>query len=439
MTALFQRRGVTRPSPPIGRVRSAAAGLLTLLGSLWCTTSVHASEPSVAFTPKERALILTLSPIVPAGKDTTNRADQNAHAIALGKSLFFDTRLSGDGRFSCASCHDPALGWTDGKAVAVANGIGPRNTQSLWNVASNRWFFWDGRADSLWSQALKPIERDLELNGSRLQVAHLVASDASLRASYEKVFGTLPDLADKNRFPPTGGPQATDEMRQTRWWQMDGDDRQTISSVFANVGKAIAAFEGTLVTAPAPFDAFVADLRAGKTQSQAMSPSAQRGLQVFVGRGNCVLCHSGALFTNLEFHDIRVPRRPTDVPDDGRRVAMTSLAEDEFVSPGPHSDDPVGRRAQQLFYLDAEAGSRGHFKTPSLRNVALTAPYMHAGQLATLRDVVQHYNKLENAAEPADPAHVESLIKPLNLSDAEVDDIVAFLEALTSETTTTIK
>jgi cytochrome c peroxidase len=341
-------------------------------------------------------------------------------------------RLSADGRFSCASCHDPTRNWSDGKPVAIASGQGTRNTPSLWNVASNRWFFWDGRADSLWSQALKPIERDVELNGSRLQVAHTVAGDAKLRTAYQKVFGPLPDLSDASRFPATGGPQANDEARQMHWWQMDGDDRQAVSIVFANVGKAIAAFEATLVTGPTHFDRFAADLRAGKLQSTALTPSAQRGLQVFVGRGNCVLCHSGPLFTNLEFHDIRLPRRESDALDAGRLIAMTSLAEDEFVAPGPYSDDITGRRAQQLFYLDAQAGSRGHFKTPSLRNVALTAPYMHAGQYATLRDVVQHYNKLEDAAEPADANHVESLIKPLGLSDSEVGDVVAFLESLTS-------
>jgi cytochrome c peroxidase len=178
----------------------------------------------------------------------------------------------------------------------------------------------------------------------------------------------------------------------------------------------------------------VEDLRAGRA-SGALSLSAKRGLQVFIGKGNCVLCHSGPLFTNLEFHDIRVPRSPAQPPDDGRLIAMTSLAEDEFVTPGAYSDDPTGARAQQLFYLDAAAGSRGHFKTPGLRNVSQTAPYMHAGQFATLRDVVQHYNKLENAAPPADPAHVESLmlIRPLGLTESEVDDVVAFLTSLTSD------
>ncbi|MEJ0040312.1 MAG: cytochrome c peroxidase [Gammaproteobacteria bacterium] len=405
----------------------------TLALTLSCAALSKDDPAAVSFTPRERALILTLSPPQPAAKDTTNHADGNPEAVKLGKTLFFDPRLSGDGRFSCASCHDPTRNWADGKEVATAAGQGTRNTPSLWNVASNRWFFWDGRADSLWSQALKPIERDMELDGSRLQVAHLIAADSSLRVSYEKLFGKLPDLSDSRRFPAAGGPRASDETRLLQWWQMDGDDRQSVTRVFANVGKAIAAFEATLVTATAPFDRFAADLRGGKAQSAAIGPSAQRGLQIFIGRGNCVLCHSGPLFTNMEFHDTRVPRRPGTEPDAGRLTAMTSLAEDEFVSPGPYSDDPTGRRARQLFYLDAQAGSPGHFKTPGLRNVALTPPYMHAGQLATLRDVAQHYNKLEDAAPPADPLHVEALIKPLGLSESEVDDLVAFLESLTSE------
>ncbi len=427
-----ERRRTRMTRPALGLPLRALSWVPCAL-VLFCSVAAGAADAPVRFTERERALIQTLSPPQPARKDSTNAVDANPSAASLGQTLFFDARLSADGRFSCASCHDPTRGWSDDKPVATAAGPGIRNTPSLWNVASNRWFFWDGRADSLWSQALKPIERDLEMNGSRLQAAHLIADDAHLRSGYEKVFGALPDLSDAKRFPRTGGPGANDAERQSRWWEMDADDRQTISRIFANIGKAIAAFEATLKSGPAPFDRFVADLRVPTAESAALSPSAQRGLRIFIGKGNCMLCHSGPLFTNMEFHDTRVQQRDPTAPDAGRLLAMASLAEDEFVAAGPFSDDVTGIRAQQLLYLDAQAGSRGHFKTPGLRNVALTAPYMHAGQLATLRDVVQHYNKLEDAAEPADPAHVEALIKPLGLSDGEVDDVVAFLQSLTGE------
>jgi cytochrome c peroxidase len=404
-----------------------------LLAGLLVWASTPAGEPAASFTPRERLLLATLSPPQRPARDSTNRVDGVPAAIALGSALFFDARLSGGDRFSCASCHEPARGWSDGKRVAIGAGTGIRNTPSLWNVAAQRWFFWDGRADSLWSQALKPIERDVEMGGSRLQVAHLLAGDQALRGLYEPLFGALPDLSDARRFPPSGGPRARDEEGQLRWWSMDGDDRDAVNRLFANVGKALAAFEATLTTGLSPFDRFVAEVSAGVAQPRAVPVSAQRGARLFIGRGNCVLCHAGPLLTNFEFHDTRLPRRAGEPPDDGRQLAMTSLAEDEFVAPGPFSDDPAGRRAQQLFFLDAETGSRGHFRTPSLRNVALTAPYGHRGQFATLREVVQHYNRLDDAAEPADPNHVESLIRPLGLTEDEVDDLLAFLDSLTSD------
>jgi cytochrome c peroxidase len=412
----------------------AGRGIVGACLLLLCVGAGWEDDASVAFTATERKAILALSPVPATPKDTTNAADGKSTAILLGQLLFFDPRLSGDGRFSCSSCHEPSKGWSDGRRVATAAGVGTRNTPSLWNVAQNRWFFWDGRADSLWSQALKPIENELEQNGSRLQVAHFVTSDATLSELYVKAFGPTPDLSDLRRFPTMGGPVASDEQRQQNWYQMDPEDQQTVNRVYSNVGKAIAAFEATIKTGEAPFDRFVKDLRAARLQSHAISLSAQRGLKIFIGKGECVLCHSGPNFTNKEFHDIRVPPLDADAPrDEGRSEGLRRLADDEFVASGPYSDDPQGARAQLLYFLDSQPGSSGHFKTPGLRNVATTAPYMHAGQEATLRDAVRYYSTLEGAVAPADPQHVEILIRPLNLSDHEIDDVVALLESLTGD------
>jgi cytochrome c peroxidase len=411
-------------------IRAALAAAMLCL----CGVAALADEAPVSFDERERKIILSLSPVPAPPRDTTNRVDGNPQAIALGKTLFSDTRLSGDGKFSCASCHDPAKSFSDGKDVAVAAGVGSRNTPSLWNTAHNRWYFWDGRADSMWSQALKPIERNIELNSSRLQVAHVVHRDSKLRVSYEQLFGKLPELNDTKRFPLAGGPQANDEARQTNWWSMTPNDRAAITQVFVNIGKAIAAYEGTILTGAAPFDRFVTELKSGKRPT-AMPLAAQRGLKTFIGAGNCVLCHSGPEFTNKEFHDIRVPPTTTleGARDPGRGSGVTLLLEDEFVSAGPYSDDPQGSRAQHLLFLDGEGGFRGHFKTPGLRNVAKTAPYMHAGQFKTLRDVVRHYSTLADAAEPAEPEHIELLIRPFPLDEQQSADLVAFLESLTSE------
>jgi cytochrome c peroxidase len=267
-----------------------------------------------------------------------------------------------------------------------------------------------------------------------VQVAQAIAGDEALTALYENVFGERPDLGDPRSLPAFGGPRSLQTDAQLNWWQLPSADRERVNRIFVNVGKVIAAFVGTIVTKEAPFDRFVADLRAGRHASTALPPAAQRGLKLFIGRGNCVLCHSGPNFTNLEFHDIRVPPLNLQMPPDlGRSEGIAKLAGDEFVTAGYFSDDSAGTRAQHLAYLNAEAGVRGHFKTPSLRNVALTAPYMHQGQMASLRDVIEHYSTQATAVEPADPNHVEALLVKLNLTDPEIDDLIAFLHSLSSD------
>jgi cytochrome c peroxidase len=390
-----------------------------------------AQAPASPFTERELAAVLSLSPLPPPPRDSTNRVDGDVAAIALGKILFFEPRLSSNRSTACSTCHDPALSWIDGKPVAVAAAAGKRNTPALWNVAHNRWFFWDGRADSLWSQALKPLEDSAEMGGARVEALNTVAGDAALRARYEAVFGPLPNLGDAARFPPRASPLASNAADLAAWWSMASADRETVSTHFANLGKAIAAYVATITTGPAPFDRFVADLRTGRTGSRAISESAQNGLRIFIGKGNCVLCHGGPSFTNKEFHDTRVRGGAAD--DAGRADGAARLLADEFIAAGPYSDDTEGARAQQLYFFNGTASVLGHFKTPTLRNVALTAPYMHAGQLATLADVVRHYSTLADAAPPADPGHVEALITPMNLGDEEIADVVAFLESLTSE------
>jgi cytochrome c peroxidase len=421
--------------PRRARLRLIAAATCCALLCAATGPPVAADDQPAALTPEQIAIVLSLSPLAEPRRDATNAVDGDAAAITLGERLFFDPRLSGGGETACSTCHDPAQSWTDGRPVAVGAGVGRRNTPALWNVAHNRWFFWDGRADSLWSQTLQPIEDGLEMDGSRLETAHLVAGDPTLRAAYEGLFGALPDLSDRAHFPAAGGPQAADGERQLGWWTMASADQTTVNAIFANVGKAIAAFVATIATGPAPFDRFVAELRAGESDSSALSTSARNGLAIFAGKGNCVLCHSGPRFTNDEFHDIRVPPRPdAESLDPGRLHGAARLFGSEFVAMGPFSDDAEGPRARQLVYLDAQAALLGHFKTPSLRNVALTAPYMHAGQFATLADVVRHYSTLATAAEPADPTHVEALVaEPLALSEREIADVVAFLESLTSD------
>jgi cytochrome c peroxidase len=214
---------------------------------------------------------------------------------------------------------------------------------------------------------------------------------------------------------------------------MSEADRVEVSRIFANVGKAIAACERQLVTGRSPFDVFAEGLRTGDTtKMSALSEPAHRGLKLFVGRANCRRCHSGPLFTDGEFHDIGVPVSPDAPLDVGRYGGIESLAQEEFRADGPYSDDREGPRAQQVRFLSRTGHTQGLFKTPSLRNVAATAPYMHQGQLATLRDVLDYYSTLRGRRPPlVEAVHLEVALRPLQLSESEIDELAAFLESLT--------
>jgi cytochrome c peroxidase len=263
-------------------------------------------------------------------------------------------------------------------------------------VSYNRWYFWDGRADSLWSQALQPIESPREMAGSRDAAVRLVRGDGALRRAYEAAFGPLPS-ADTTR-------------------------------AFVNLAKALEAFERTLVSQRAPFDVFVAALRAGDLAGQAaLDPSAQRGARLFVGRGSCRVCHAGPTFTDGEFHDIGLG--PAAAADAGRLEGIDRLRESEFGAAGRWSDATDGPRAQHARFLARAPHAQGQFKTPTLRNVAITAPYMHDGRLASLRDVLAHYSALPGRDTPG--PHQETVLAPLALTPGETADLIAFLESLT--------
>jgi cytochrome c peroxidase len=337
----------------------------------------------------------------PPTRDPSNRVSGNPSAVALGQRLFFDARLSGGGGVSCASCHEPARAWTDGRKQAVGLVTLERNTPSILNVAQQRWFSWDGGADSLWSQTMRPIVDPREMGASPRHVRKLIADDPALSCLYGKAYGRL----------------ATAEA----------DDER----VLVNVGKALAAFVEGVSSGRTPFDEFRDALARGDRETAGRYPvAAQRGLKIFVGRGNCSLCHFGPAFTNGEFHDVGVPFlvQPGKV-DAGRHGGIKRLKADRFNLLGPYSDDAGGASATKTRHVALQHTTFGQFKTPSLRNVALTAPYMHDGRYDTLRHVVRHYSELDMERIHADG---ERLLRPLKLSDAESEDLVAFLESLTA-------
>jgi cytochrome c peroxidase len=388
---------------------------------------------TVEFTDAELVALFEMASLPEQPADPTNAVYESESAARLGQALFFDERLSATGEVSCATCHDPAQSWADGKQVGEGIAKVVRNTPALWNVAYNRWFFWDGRRDSLWSQAITPLEDPREHGTSRLAVAHLIHDDPDYRRAYLDVFGAVPELTDGERFPPEGRPISGDKdhPQNVAWRSMSFQDRDTINRVFANVGKAIAAFQRQIVSRNSPFDVFVRGVRSGNALEQrSLSDAGRRGAKLFLGKARCHLCHTGPNFTDLEFHHDRVPPVESGNEQDlGRYSGIAQVENDPFNGIGRYSDDPTGEAEAKVGYLLRNSHNLMEFKTPTLRNVATTAPYMHAGQFATLTDVIEFYSTLEMAAPPHKGG--ERLLVPVHLTLQEKQDLEEFLTSLT--------
>jgi cytochrome c peroxidase len=353
--------------------------------------------------------------------DPSNAVADDPRAARLGQRLFFDARFSANGAVSCAGCHLPELGFQDGLPLGRGVGTTPRRTMPLAGAAYSPWFFWDGRADSLWAQALGPLESAVEHGGTRLQYAHLIAG--AYRADYEAIFGPLPDLDDPARFPPVAGP-VDDPAARAAWDRMHPDDRAAVSRVYANVGKAIAAYERQLGPGTTAFDRYVAALVAGERPPPDFGLDAAAGLRLFIGRGGCVTCHNGPLLTDNAFHNTGVPAGGGLPGDDGRATGARRARADEFNCLGPFSDAPPESCAELRFLVIGDPRQVRAFRVPSLRGVAARAPYMHAGQFATLGEVLNHYNRA-----PTTPGG-RSELRPLDLSPRELAQLEAFLATL---------
>jgi cytochrome c peroxidase len=376
--------------------------------------------------------------------DPSNRVADDPRAAVLGKKFFFDPRFSGPlgplndgvsngslglagevGRVSCASCHEPELGGADVRsrpaATSFAAGYTGRNAPTVINaaysdVARGGWQFWDGRKDSLWSHALGPPENAVEHNGSRLQFAHVIFDH--YRASYEEIFGPMPNLVDAARFPLEGKPG------DPEFDNMSAADQKAINEVYANWGKAVAAYERRLVSPafePSAFDRML------DGDTTAMTPAAIRGAKLFIGKAACDECHRGPAFSDFKFHNIGCPQEGQHVPsiDVGRFEGIVSVKDDVFNRAGDFSDARDGTHLTSLTATDFDLGS---FKTPTLRNVSRTGPYMHNGVYGNLWDVVDHYNFGGSTGSYVGTKEVT--IAPLLLDDRELGDLVEFLRAL---------
>ncbi len=404
-------------------VALAAALLVACAAPRWST----APRWSIA----ERAAIasLALDALPPLPPDPSNHVADDPAAAALGKALFADVALSAGGTVACTSCHIPALGFTDGRTLAQGEGAFHRHTPTLLGAAWSPWLTWDGKADSLWSQALLPLENPAEQGIDRTEVAHAIAR--SYAEPYTALFGPLPPLEESGRFPAHAGPVGS-ATTQAAWQAMTEADRDAINRVFSNVGKALAAFQRTLTPPSTRFDLWAAALAAGAAPAAdaQLSPDEQAGLRLFIGKAQCLNCHNGPLFTNNSFHNTGVAPAP-DLPlDAGRAAVVAGLADAPFGCLGAYSDadaeDPATCGALR-YLLSSPAGLEGAFRTPTLRNVAATAPYMHAGQIGSLAEVLRHYNA---GGAPVLLGHNE--LAPLELDAAELAQLEAFLQTLTT-------
>lgn len=336
--------------------------------------------PVDALSAKEVARLLAHGPWPPSvERDPSNRASGDAAAVAFGRRMFHEPRLSANGYVACIACHQTNRGWTDG--IARARGLAPvaRNAPAVSNAALSVWFGWSGASDSLWMASLRPILDEREMGSNAAAVARLVRTGDGLACEYQRAFGRSPEAVD-------------DE------------------AVLVDVAKALAAFQETLTTGRTAFDDYRDALARGDREQAARYPAqAARGALLFVGKAGCASCHAGANFTDGSFR--AVTRTSADA---GRSDGIRDLRSSRFNLAGSYNDDPVGSKArvERTRALQARPAGRGDFRVPSLRNVAVTPPYLHDGSHLTLRDAVRH-----------GPG--------ATLSESNVDELIAFLATLT--------
>ncbi len=376
--------------------------ILTLALAIWpgAMTLAQAQSapqptPSVPdFTPVQIQMILSLGPWpAPWTPDPSNRVSGHPDAVAFGRNLFFDARLSGQGTHSCSSCHRPEMAWQDGKPVGEGLAPGRRNTPSLFNVRYRRWFGWDGAADSLWAQSIRPILDPREMGASAEHVRKHIAGNAELAEAYLGIF--------KRAAATTPA-----------------------EDVLVDAAKALAAYQETLVSPRTPFDDFRDALERGDEEAVSRYPvAAQRGLKLFVWTARCARCHAGPTLSSDTFHGTSAPSfgagRPGPLPvDRGRAEGIERWSGSPYTLHGLFNDR-TAMPPRRSFAIIAKPASGGAFRVPSLRHVKATAPYLHNGSLATLDRAVAHrYRTI-----PHKSWHRA-------LAPNEIADLVAFLETL---------
>ena len=370
---------------------------LSLFVSACDSDSFRSSEWTEAEITTLKSLWLESLPDLP--DDPSNVVANNVMAAEFGSKLFSDTRLSANGGISCSTCHQVDRRFTDGLKKALAIGLSDRNTPSIVGSQYSPWQYWDGRRDSQWSQALAPLENAHEHGINRSQAVDIIFKDANYRMTYEALFGPLKSAMESNNIE--------------------------LNIAFANIGKSIAAFERTILPTASRFDDYVTALIKGDmvAQSEILNKDERAGLHLFIGKANCTQCHNGPLLTNQEFHNTGAINFSGDLPDKGRAGGVREVIDSEFNCRSIYSDDPA-QNCPELDFIRTGVELIGAVRTPSLRNLEHTAPFMHKGQLQSIADVLNHYNEAPDAMI----GHNEA--EPLGLNDIELSQLEAFLTTL---------
>ena len=370
------------------------------------------ADPLDEWTARERGLIdgLRLDHLGEPPADSSNRFSADPKAAALGEKLFNDTRFSSNGKVSCATCHKADYNFTDDLRVAEGVGKTKRRTMPLAGLAHQTWFFWDGRNDSLWSQALGPLVAVKEHNLTRAEVAQRIFQHYA--AEYKAVIGPLPEIEEASFAAKDTG-----DVSEAQW--------NALTEVYVNGGKAIAAFVRTIQPSPSPFDEYARALNSESEEGlKVLTDDQKKGLRLFITKAKCINCHNGPLFSNGEFHNVGTPQ--VGEPDRGRAGVIETLTEDEFNCLSQWSDANPETDCDHLLYLTDDLPQYElAFKTPSLRNVSERSPFMHAGQFNTLEHLIQHYQMTSGRNGVDEIFHS-------GLSSSEHEQLVAFLEALSS-------
>jgi cytochrome c peroxidase len=395
--------------------RLLTVAALLVSGAVVCGASSGNGSWTAAELDDLRSLSIT--ELEPLPGDPTNRVADDPRAVRLGERLFFDQTLSANGKVACGTCHQADRDFQDGIALGKGAGTTAKRTMPVAATSRAPFLFWDGRKDSQWAQALGPLESAVEHGGTRTQYAHIIAQ--RYRGEYEELFGTLPDLSSA---PPFAGPNGN-RSELAAWSALSEQQRDAITEVFVNIGKAIAAYERRIELGPSRFDRYVDEVTRGRPAEGILTSDEIAGLRLFIGKARCTQCHNGPLFTNNEFHNTGVPALAKLPVDDGRLTGAASVLKDEFNCRSRWSD--ARSRCAELEYLVTGDHTLDRaYKVPSLRNVAERAPFMDAGQFATLAAVLDHYNR----APKAPAGHTE--LTPLRMNRDELGQLEAFLKTL---------